>query len=203
MTYRAVGNRIAVDPQTLKLSLSSEVILAKFLSLGFTLIELNPIELAKSQIGVAKYKRGAKPSEAPEVVDCTSFTKWIFGQCGIWLPRYSIQQRECGTRVNLNEIVAGDIVFRIGRCNYFENDPTDAVGHAGLATGQGTVIHAAGTRKGLIESTLIDFLEKEESRFRGAMRMIPKDSEVWFLEIPPDFWVETSDDLRWLLLQRM
>jgi len=202
MIYRAVGNRCALDPRNLKINLPKEMILSKLRAMGIILLQVNPVELARSQIGVAKYQRGARPTLAPKVMDCTSFMKWIYSQCGIWLPRYSIQQRECGRRVGLKNISAGDIIFKTGYFNYYDVNPNDGVGHAGLFTGHGTVVHAANSRLGIIESTLMDFLGNRDN-FRGAIRLIPKNHAVWCLEIPPEIWVETSDDLRWLILQRL
>ncbi len=202
MIYRAVGNRCALDPCSLKLSISLEAIKSKLLAMGFRFLQINVVDLARIQIGAARYKRGARPDLAPQFVDCTSFTKWVYGQCGIWLPRYSVQQRRCGELVNLSDISAGDIVFAIGRFNYYDINPSEGVGHAGLATGNGTVIHAANSRVGVIESTLANFLRSSDN-FRGAARLIPKNHEVWCLEVPPEVWVETSDDIRWLILQRI
>ncbi len=202
MIYRSVGNRCAVDPNSLRIQVKTDVILAKLIAMGFVRLQMNPVAFAKSCIGVTKYNRGAHPKQAPAVVDCTSFTKWIYGQCGIWLPRYSIQQRECGARVPLEEISVGDVVFTTGRINWYDTNPEDGAGHAGLATDRGTVIHAAGSDVGVIESRLLDFLGSQEE-FRGAIRMIPKDQDVWCLEVPPTVSVETSDDLRWILLQRL
>src|SRR3989338_8780587 len=103
MEYRAVGNRCAVILNSLRLPHSREETLAILNHKGFTVVEVDIIALARQCIGTSRYRRGARPSEAPAVVDCSSFIKWLYAQRGIWLPRRSIQQRELGEAVNLDE----------------------------------------------------------------------------------------------------
>ncbi|KKQ94039.1 MAG: hypothetical protein UT20_C0041G0007, partial [Candidatus Levybacteria bacterium GW2011_GWA1_39_11] len=143
MEYRAVGNRCAVILDSLHLPISHEETLIILNHKGFVLVEVDIIALARQCIGISQYRRGARPSEAPLVVDCSSFIKWLYAQRGIWLPRRSIQQRELGEVVNLDELVAGDVVFISGRIDYYHDDPANGVGHVGIATGYGTVVHAA------------------------------------------------------------
>ncbi len=49
------------------------------------------IQVARSLLG-KPYRYGAKPEEAPNVFDCSSFTQYVFKQVGIELPRTSIEQ---------------------------------------------------------------------------------------------------------------
>lgn len=147
------------------------------------------------------YRRGAKPSESPMVVDCSSFIKWLYGQRGIWLPRRSIQQRELGISIPIEEVGAGDVVFVSGWIDYYHTDPKDGVGHVGIATDEGTVIHAADRKVHVVESSFESFIGKTKSR--GARRYVPKDQIVLTLETPPDREVEIADDLRWIVLQSL
>jgi hypothetical protein len=73
------------------------------------------------------------------------------------------------------------------------------VGHVGIATGEGTIVHAANSRVGIIETTVEDFISGE--KLRGIRRYVPKDSEVVTVTTPPQREVETSDDIQWILLQ--
>jgi cell wall-associated NlpC family hydrolase len=125
--------------------------------------------------------------------------KWLYGQRGIWLPRRSIQQRALGQAVELHELREGDVVFTSGRINYYDTDPSCGVGHVGIATGEGTIVHAANSRVGIIETTVEDFISGE--KLRGIRRYVPKDSEVVTVTTPPQREVETSDDIQWILLQ--
>src|SRR3989338_3495913 len=117
--YLAVGNRCAVDFNKLKLSVPLEQALSILERKGFQKIDVDIIALARSFIGSAKYRRGARLSEAPEIFDCSSLIKWLYAQKGIWLPRRSIQQREMGEIVSLEDIIAGDLVFTSGRIDYY------------------------------------------------------------------------------------
>ncbi len=198
MEYRAVGRRLAVDIDSLHLPISKEEILSILVTQKFEALQVDIVSLARMCIG-SKYKRGARLVEAPETFDCSSFIKWLYGQCGIWLPRRSIQQRELGERIELSEISAGDVVFVSGYIDYYLNDPADGVGHVGIATSKSTIIHAANKELGVIETAIDAFAGK--SNFRGVRRYIPKHCDVVVLETPADREVEISDDIRWIVFQ--
>lgn len=201
MEYRAVRNRCAVNLDLLDLPISVEEALLVLIDKGFKVLEIDPILLARQCIKISTYRRGAKPSEAPIVVDCSSLIKYLYGQSGIWLPRRSIQQRELGVDVPFDQILRGDVVFVSGWINYFNNDPSDGVGHVGIATGEGTVIHAANRKANVIESSLESFVDK--TNFRGVRRYIPKDQTVVTLQTPVNREVEMADDVRWIILQSL
>ncbi|MDO8590089.1 MAG: NlpC/P60 family protein [bacterium] len=201
MEYRAVGNRCAVILGSLRLPISREETLTILNRQGFVLVEVDIIALARQYIGTSQYRRGARPSKAPAIVDCSSFVKWLYAQRGIWLPRRSIQQRELGEVINIDELVAGDVIFVSGRIDYYHDDPSNGVGHVGIATDDGTVIHAANKEVHLVESSLDGFISK--SKFRGARRYVPQDVEVLTFEAPVDREVEVADDIRWIVLQQL
>lgn len=201
MEYRAVGNRCAIDIEALQLPISREEVLAILNRKGFAVVEVDIIAFARQCISTSKYRRGAKPFEAPAVVDCSSFTKWLYAQRGIWLPRRSIQQRELGQVITLDEIVADDLIFVSGAINYYLDDPSDNVGHVGIVTGDRTVIHAADKNANIVESALDKFVGK--TKFRGARRYISQNREVLTLKIPQDKCVEISDDIKWIVLQSL
>jgi len=199
MEYRAVGNRCAVDIGALRLPISHQKTLAILTQKGFKIIGVDIIALARQRIGVSQYCRGARPSEAPSIVDCSSFVKWLYGQLGIWLPRRSIQQRELGETVQSDEIIAGDLIFASGWLDHYFDNPVDGVGHVGIVTKDNTVIHAANKKSGVIETPLDKFIGKD--KFRGAKRYIPKDREILTFKTPTDREVETTDDIKWIVLQ--
>lgn len=201
MEYRAVGNRCAVDLDSLFLPISNDKALNILTQKGFKVLEVDLVGLARRCIVISSYRRGAKLSEAPTIVDCSSLIKWLYGQRGIWLPRRSIQQRELGEHVSLNDVSMGDVIFTRGAVNYYHSNPRDSVGHVGMVTGEGTVIHAANSRVGIIESSLDNFLCV--TKFRGIRRYVPKDQTVLTLETPTDREVETADDIRWIVLQSL
>lgn len=201
MEYRVSGNRCAVILNLLNLPISNEEALKILYSKGFEKIDVDIIELAKRCIRTSQYKRGVKISEAPAILDCSSFMKYLYAKLGIWLPRRSIQQREFGEIINLNEIIAGDLVFISGHIDYFIDDPLDGVGHVGIATGNGTVIHAANKKSNIIETPLGKFIDKDS--FRGARRYLPKGEVVITFNIPISRDVEFTDDLKWIILQSL
>lgn len=201
MEYRAVGNRCAVDLGELKLPIPDEKALRILLANGFKVMEVNLVALARQCIGKSKYRRGAKPSEAPGIVDCSSFVKWLYGRRGIWLPRFSIQQRDQGERIELENVTVGDLIFVSGRIDWYLDNPADGVGHVGIATGNGTVIHAANKKIRVTESRLQDFASRD--KFRGARRYVPENRRVITLETPVYREVETADEIRWIVLQSL
>jgi hypothetical protein len=127
MEYRAVKQRCAVDLVRLSLPISEEAALNILQSKGFVALDIDLIALARTCIKRSGYRRGAQASEAPSVVDCSSFIKWLYGERGIWLPRRTIQQRNLGEAVDLDHLCAGDVVFTSGRINYYETDPLNGV----------------------------------------------------------------------------
>lgn len=199
MEYRSVGNRLAVDIDSLRLPISIEKILSMLIAKGFKVLNIDVVALARECVNVSKYRRGARLAEAPSVFDCSSFIKWLYGQCGVWLPRRSIQQREFGESIELGEVVSGDVIFVSGHIDYYFDDPSDGVGHVGVATGDNTVIHAANKKIGIAETRLDAFVDKD--KFRGARRYIPKHSEIFTLETPIGREVEIADDIKWIILQ--
>lgn len=199
MHYRTVGNRCAVHFQDLHLPVSDQDALRILERIGIRSVEVDLIAIARSIVGKATYKRGAHTEDAPHTFDCSSFIKWLYCQKGIWLPRRSIQQREFGDHVVSKNMQAGDLVFTSGRINYYHNDPDDGVGHVGIATNNNTVIHAASTRRGIIESPYSAFVRKG---LRGIKRIIPLHKKVYTLEFSKRD-IEWSDDVRWIILQHL
>lgn len=202
MEFRAVGNRCAVDFTALQLPLTQEEAYSALELQGFRVVNVDMVALARGCMNGSRYRRGARPSEAPGVVDCSSFVKWLYSQRGIWLPRRSVQQRQCGEKVLLNQVTVGDLIFVSGSIDYWFNDPSDGVGHVGIVSDTGDVIHAANREVGIIETSLDVFIESG-AIFRGARRYIPKDRPVVTLETPTHREVEVSSDIRWIVLQSL
>lgn len=85
------------------------------------------VEEARSWIGTP-YMYGGTTSAG---IDCSGFTMRVMEQFGVYLPRTTGAQYGVGTVSNAK---AGDLVF-------FTNGGT-GIAHNGIATGEGTVIHA-------------------------------------------------------------
>lgn len=218
MFYFTVGNRCAFDPFVIGIDseflplLKEPRLLARILEIffkdeyGIRLVEVDLIAVARDQIGKPTYQNRAKFSEAPSVVDCSSFVKWVYAQRGIWLPRLSIQQRHFTVTsgwggdypwlVSANDLLPCDLIFTEGP--WYIDNPQDNVGHVGIMTDNKTVIHATSRAGTVIESPLEEFFGDQ---FRGTFRVIPKGRELLTLEMPPEMEIETSDDLLWLIVR--
>lgn len=201
MEYRAVGNRCAVILEDLDLPIPPEQALDILCKKGFVKIDVDLSGLARQCVGKSQYRRGAQPSEAPDIVDCSSFIKWLFAQRGIWLPRRTIQQKERGEILRGFQVQKDDVVFVSGHINYYRKEPRDGVGHVGIATERGTIIHAANTKEGIIETSYNDFVSP--CKFRGARRYVSHHKNVITLQTPPAREVEIADDIRWIILQSL
>jgi cell wall-associated NlpC family hydrolase len=197
MLIRAVGKRCGVVLQDLGLPVSDGHALEDLTRAGFKVVPVSLVELARSRIGVSTFARKAQVREAPNKVDCSSFIKWLYGQLGVWIPRRTIQQWLFGQPVELAQVAAGDLVFTRGLHTYYTDDYGHEVGHVGLATGQDTVVHAANSQSGVTESPMQAFCKRPG--LTGVRRVVPLDRVVT-LEVPDHREVETSDDLRWMLL---
>lgn len=194
--YRPVGNRCAVVLSNWQLPCSEEEALEVLDDLGFKVESVDLVELARSCIGRAKYQLQATTSLAPCIVDCSSFTKWLYGRRGIWLPRLSVDQRKVGVSVKLEVLRVGDLVFTSGRRGgLYDTDPSDGVGHVGMATSQRTIIHAAGSKRGVVEDSLSKFLSKGE--FRGARRYLGNPEPLTLLA--PSL-IEESSFVKWKIV---
>lgn len=106
---------------------------------------LSPTAAAKAQriitygkkfMGVP-YKFGAKTTDAPRLMDCSSFMQYIFKSQGISLPRDSRQQGAVGTKVLKSQLQPGDLVF----FKYPERYSDGRIGHVGVYIGNGQMLH--------------------------------------------------------------
>jgi len=66
--------------------------------------------------------------------DCSSFTKHVFQENGITLPRTSVAQSQVGISVGLSNMRKGDLVF-------FDTDYNGVINHVGIAISNTTILH--------------------------------------------------------------
>ncbi|KKU82697.1 MAG: NLP/P60-family protein [Parcubacteria group bacterium GW2011_GWA2_47_8] len=130
------------------------------------------ISAARSCIGHARYRRSALLYHAPQIVNCWTLTKWVYGQAGIVLPDYPVEQRQFCVDVTFDERVVGDLIFRTSVRNTVDPVRGDSVGHVGIITGRDMVIHATNRerRNGVFEESLGNYLK--DYQHRGVGRFV-------------------------------
>ena len=127
------------------------------------------------------YKQIGKPylwgGTSPKAMDCSGFTKTVYWQQGLLIPRDASQQVKAGIAVEyddqLNGLEEGDLLF-FGR---FREDGSEKITHVGLYIGDGRFIHSgsdngANKEQSLIPGTL-DFAEHRRASLLRARRLTP------------------------------
>ena len=106
------------------------------------------VSLAMQYKGYRYVYGGASPSSG---FDCSGFTYYIYRQFGVNIGRTASAQYYTGSRVELGNLRAGDVVLFYG--TYACSGPAS---HAGIYIGNGQFIHAANSNYGVIVSNLYD-----------------------------------------------
>lgn len=75
--------------------------------------------------------------------DCSGFVQSVFKNYGISLPRTSRQQANAGSKISSSDMKPGDLIFY--------GSPT--INHVAIYMGNGKIVHAANSRKGIIISS--------------------------------------------------
>jgi cell wall-associated NlpC family hydrolase len=97
----------------------------------------------KLETGNSKHR-----AQKPKTLDCSSFTKYIFAQIGVDLPRSSILQAAAKGRTikNARGIKPGDIIFFEGTKGHYSHKLFHGkriyIGHVAIYIGNGEIIHA-------------------------------------------------------------
>ncbi len=116
----------------------------------------NVVSLAKSKLG-CDYVYGA---EGPNTFDCSGLCQWVYGKCGVSIPRTSSSQYASSIKVSRDNLKKGYLVFF--------NTSGDGVSHVGIYIGNGKFIHAANSKSGVITSNLSETYYA--NRYVGAGR---------------------------------
>ncbi len=126
------------------------------------------IETAENFLGV-KYVWAAN---GPSAFDCSGFTKYVFKENGITLPRHSSRQAMIGEKIKFSELQKGDLVF-FDTTKEFKH----RVNHVGIYIGNHQFIHASsGGKKVMITS----FNKKKfyKNKFLYARRVINQHNNI-------------------------
>lgn len=102
------------------------------------------ISFAKQYLGYRYVYGGTSPSTG---FDCSGFIYYVFNSCGYSISRSLGAQANTGVAVSKAELQPGDIVF-------FNNTSSGALGHVGIYIGNGTMIHAANSSRGVVTDTI-------------------------------------------------
>ncbi|MDP3999750.1 MAG: C40 family peptidase [bacterium] len=130
---------------------------------GYTDIREKLVALARSTLGTP-YKFGAKPEDAPEAFDCSSWTQYLYRQFGLELPRSGIAQAASIQKVTGTCKVGDLLFFQGGKGHYddslFPDEPNRIyIGHVAMYVGDGKIIHANGKTRSVAEITWQDLPE--------------------------------------------
>jgi len=128
------------------------------------------LETAKNFLGT-KYVWAAN---GPSAFDCSGFTKYVFQQNGINLPRYSAHQANIGKKIKFSELKKGDLVF-FDTHKRFKHK----VNHVGIFIGKNQFIHASSAKKRVI---ITSFSKKKfyRNKFLYARRVIGNNDNLAF-----------------------
>ena len=98
------------------------------------------VERARSYVGKLRYVYGGYSLETG--TDCSGFTKLLFAEFGIDLPRGTGDQLGAGTRISAVQVRPGDLVFWA--------NGSGRIYHVGIISGNGMFIHASNTARGWV-----------------------------------------------------
>jgi len=119
------------------------------------------IQHAKDLKGITRYQYGA--NQPPTLLDCSSFTKYVYGKEGISLKWGTRYQKDAGKAVSRSNLQPGDLVF-------FRVGSSSEIGHVGIYMGNGQFIHNSPSFDGVGISSMDSGYWSE--RFVTARRVI-------------------------------
>jgi len=109
-------------------------------------------------------------ANGPDAFDCSGFTKYVYKEHGLTIPRYSGNQAKFGKTVAYNELQVGDLVFFDTEKRYKRK-----VNHVGIYMGDNKFIHASSAKKKVI---ITSFKKKRfyKRRFLWGQRILKHNS---------------------------
>ena len=99
---------------------------------------------AKKYVGYNYASGGTTPSNG---FDCSGFVYYVYNACGYSLSRLCSIQAKTGTEISKSNLIPGDLVF-------FNNGSNGSIGHVAIYVGNGIIVHAANTRRGVTTDTI-------------------------------------------------
>ena len=107
-----------------------------------------------------------------------------------------------GVGVNV-QFKEGDLLFTTGTKNYVDQIASSIrrIGHVGITTGDGTVIHASCESKGVVEISVEEYMKI--GQFQGGVRIFPLREEWLTLIIPDGVDFFRADRAKWIVAQEL
>ncbi|OWA36062.1 hypothetical protein B9G55_09380 [Saccharibacillus sp. O16] len=100
---------------------------------------------ALSLQGITHY--GFGKNVAPVLFDCSSFTRYVFGQVGVDIPVGTAYQKDVGIAVDKDDWQKGDLLF-------FWSSVPGLIGHVGIYDGEGHLVHNSSSKDGVAVADL-------------------------------------------------
>lgn len=102
------------------------------------------VSFAKQYLGYRYVLGGTTPGSG---FDCSGFVYYVFNSNGYSISRSLYAQAGTGTAVSKAELQPGDVVF-------FNNTSNGSLGHVGIYIGEGMMVHAANSKRGVVTDTI-------------------------------------------------
>lgn len=123
--------------------------------LGCQIITWNLLDVARSFVDTP-YRLGTEINYPPEALDCSGLTKLIFACAGIWLPRFTVLQVDCGKKINPDDKKPGDLIFFKGKNPWLHPDFEKGIGHAGFVLNEEIFLHTTSKTKKVAVAKISD-----------------------------------------------
>jgi len=121
---------------------------------------------------VGTYDENARVEDAPARFSATSLVVWSYATLGIELEDDILALYVAGERIIGSDLWSGDLLFRTGRRDRFPDGRSRyGIGHVGLYTGEGTVVHASPFIGCVHEDLIGDFYDMGNGHYRGTVRL--------------------------------
>lgn len=116
----------------------------------------------------ARSRTGTTSSATGLVVAC-------FAEVGIALEDDLLALHLAGEPILGSDLFPADLLFRTGQHDaYHQGDRQRGVGHVGIYSGEGTVLHASPSEALVQEDTIDAFFDAENGHYRGTRRLIAR-----------------------------
>ena len=104
---------------------------------GVSHVRVELCEYAKQFVGNPYVWGGTSLTKG---ADCSGFVLSVFAKFGVELPHYSVSQSQEGTKVAIEDVLPGDLIF-------YSNGKQ--INHVAIYIGNGQVVHASSPKTGI------------------------------------------------------